>query len=289
MVGAEGEWRESTDRDLIAPYIAPELKEDLWALFASDTIRWDKLTVIPGLRYDHLSVVDEDMLSPSLGLTYQLSDDTLLRASVGRGFRKPYQSLIEGDPWFHIVNPNLESETIWSYQAGVETTKFAFARLKATLFDHRSTKTWVNDPATWAWVNDGSYERQGIELEAMSATFHNFSVNAGTMYEWLKPDQGKDNQVATANLLLQYDDTVWRCQLFGHYIWTDGDVKTWTYERRLNTVLWDATAGYRFSGPLAVQGEVFATLHNIFDADQYFSTYGLNAPRWIEAGVRFKF
>lgn len=290
VLGAEGEWRESSDRELVARYTAPTLDESLWALYANDTIRWQNLTLIPGLRYDHLDASGEDIVSPSLGLTYQVGEDTLLRTSVSHGFRKPYQSLIEGDPWFHIVNPDIESETIWSYQAGIETTKFSFARLKATLFDHQATDVWVTNPDTWAWVNDGDYERQGVELEALSATFHNFSVNAGTMYEWLKPDLGEDNQVATVNLLLKYDDTIWRFQVFGHYIWSDdAEVEGVTYEPHINTFIWDATAGYRFAAPAGIQGEVFASLHNMFDADQYFSSYHPNAPRWIEAGLRFKF
>ncbi|MHB8789188.1 MAG: TonB-dependent receptor plug domain-containing protein [Desulfobulbaceae bacterium] len=289
VLGAEGEWRENTDQDLLAPYTAPSLREDLWAIFINDTIRWERLTLIPGLRYDHLNVIDDDILSPSLGLTYQLREDTLLRGSLGRGFRKPYQSLIEGDPYFHITNPSLESETIWSYQVGVETARFSFARLKATLFDHQATDVWGHDPDTWAFVNDGDYERQGVELEAQSASFHNFSVNAGTLYEWLKPDQGEDNRVATVNLLLQYDDSRWRFQVFGHYAWTDDKVAAWTYQQQLGTFLWDVVAGYRFTAPAGIQGEVFTALHNISDEEQYFSTLFPNAPRWVEVGLRFMF
>lgn len=289
VLGAETEHRENTDYDLLAPYTAPDIGEELWALFANDTIRWERLTITPGLRYDHLSVTDDDLLSPSLGLTYQLGEDTLLRGSVGHGFRKPYPTLIEGDPYFHIINPNMESETIWSYQAGVETAKFSFARLKATLFDHQATDVWIHDPDTWAWVNDGDYERQGLELEAQSKTFHNFSVNAGGMYLLLKPEQGEDNTLSTANLLLQYDDTTWRFQLFGHYLWLDKGLEGLAYDEEVGTFLWDAVAGYRFTAPAGVQGEVFVALHNLFAEEQYLNYYFPNAPRWIETGLRFKF
>jgi vitamin B12 transporter len=288
VLGVESEWRKNTDYDLLAPYTAPTLDENLWALFVNDTIRWGQLTLIPGLRYDNLSAAD-DIVSPSLGLTYRLREDTLLRAGVGRGFRKPLPAVKEGDPYFNIINPNLESETIWSYQAGVETTRFAFARLKATLFDHQATDVWINDPDTWAWINDGDYERQGIELEALSASFHNFSVNAGGMYELLKPDQGDDNKLYTANLLLQYDDTRWRFQIFGHYVWVVDNEESFAIEPKTGSFLWDAVAGYRFTAPAGVQGEVFAALHNVFSEEQYFQVYFPNAPRWLEAGLRFKF
>ena len=208
----------------------------------------ERLTITPGLRYDHLSVTDDDLLSPSLGLTYQLSDDTLLRGSVGHGFRKPYPTLIEGDPYFHITNPNLESETIWSYQAGVETTRFSFARLKATLFDHQATDVWIHDPDTWAWVNDGDFERQGLELEAQSATFHNFSVNAGGMYVLLEPEQGGGQTPCTPPTCSSSMTTPSGASRSSVIIsgWTEG-LEGLTYDaEETGTFLWDAVAGWRF-------------------------------------------
>jgi vitamin B12 transporter len=294
VLGAETEHRESTDFDLLVSYAAPTLTEDLWALFVNDTIRWERLTITPGLRYDHLSVTDDDLLSPSLGLTYQLGDATLLRGSVGHGFRKPIPVEVEGDPYFHIINPNLESETIWSYQAGVETTRFSFARLKATLFDHQTTDTWVRDPDTWAVINGEDLERQGLELEVQSIAFHNFSVNAGGMYVLLKPEEGEESDMYTAKLLLQYDDTVWRFQVFGHYAWLDekellGITMPGLWEGKMGSFLWDAVAGYRFRVYEGVEGEVFAALHNIFSEEQYTQWVYPNSMRWVEAGLRFKF
>ena len=294
VLGAEIERRENTAYDLLTPYTAPTLKEELWALFVNDTIRWDRLTITPGLRYDHLSVTDDDLLSPSLGLTYQLNDDTLLRGNVSRGFRRPFPTVIEGDPYFDTINPDLESETIWSYQAGIETAALPFALLKATLFDHQSTDVWIRDPDTWAIINGEDFERQGLELEVRSDTFHNFSAGVGGMYVLMKPEHGEDNAMYTAKLLLQYDDSSWRFQLFGHYVWLDdesnpGITNAIMDEGEVGTFLWDAVAGYRFMAHAGVEGEVFAALHNIFAEDQYTQFVYPNAPRWLEAGLRFKF
>ncbi|MCL7488307.1 MAG: TonB-dependent receptor [Desulfobulbaceae bacterium] len=293
VLGAEIERRENTTFDLLAPYTAPTLSEEVWAFYVNDTIRLDRLTITPGLRYDHLSI-DDDILSPSLGLTYQISDDTLLRGSVGRGFRRPYPTLKQGDPYFDIINPNLESETIWSYQAGIETAALPFARLKASLFDHRTTDVWTHDPDTRAIINGEDFERQGLELEVRSGTFHNFSAGAGGMYVRMKPEHGEDQAMYTANVLLQYDDSRWRFQLFGHYAWLDDGSKQGVtgatmYEGEVGTFLWDAVGGYRFMAPAGVQGEIFAALHNIFAQDQYIQFVFPNAPRWLEAGLRFKF
>lgn len=293
VLGAEIEHRENTTFDLLAPYTAPTLSEEIWAFFVNDTIRLDRLTITPGLRYDHLSIGD-DILSPSLGLTYQISDDTLLRGSVGRGFRRPYPTIKQGDPYFDIINPDLESETIWSYQAGIETAALPFVRLKASLFDHRTTDVWTRDPDTWAVINGEDFKRQGLELEVRSGTFHNFSAGAGGMYVLMKPDYGEDNAMYTAKLLLQYDDSIWRFQLFGHYVWLDDEsnpgVSSATMdEGEVGTFLWDAVAGYRFMAPAGVEGEVFAALHNIFAQDQYTQFAYPNAMRWVEVGLRFKF
>ncbi|HEJ83631.1 MAG TPA: TonB-dependent receptor, partial [Desulfobacteraceae bacterium] len=293
VLGAEIERRENTVYDLLAPYTAPTLSEEVWAVYVNDTIRLDRLTITPGLRYDHLSIAD-DILSPSLGLTYQISNDTLLRGSVGRGFRKPYPAIKQGDPYFDIINPDLESETIWSYQAGIETAALPFVRLKASLFDHRTSDVWTRDPDTWAIINGEDFERQGLELEVRSGTFHNFSAGAGGMYVLMKPEHGEDNAMYTAKVLLQYDDSSWRFQLFGHYVWLDdesnpGITNATLYEGEVGTFLWDAVAGYRFMAHAGVEGEVFAALHNIFAQDQYNQFVFPNAPRWLEAGLRFKF
>ena len=288
VLGAEIERRENTDKDLLAPYIAPTSYEETWAVFVNDTIRFENLTVTPGLRYDHLSI-DDDILSPSLGLTYKVNDTSLLRANVASGYRKPINALQSGDPYFHITNPDLESETIWSYQIGAETTTIPNLRVKATLFDHQASDVWVRDPDTWAFINNGDYERQGIELELLTASFHNFSAAINGMYLWMKPEQEPDFNNFIANILLQYDDTKWQVQLFGHYIWVDDVLWPIMYEGETGTFIWDAVAARQFKVSEDIDAEVFAALHNIFDEDQYFDSYFPNAQRWIEAGVRIKY
>ncbi|HWY99639.1 MAG TPA: TonB-dependent receptor [Edaphobacter sp.] len=65
---------------------------------------------------------NNNVFSPSLAAAYTLTRTLRLRASAGHGFRLPtYVDLYYSDPTT-IGNPNLESESSWSYEAGAEWT-----------------------------------------------------------------------------------------------------------------------------------------------------------------------
>lgn len=288
VLGAEIERRENTSADLLAPYTAPTTYEEVWAAFINDTIRINKLTITPGLRYDHISITDDEV-SPSLGLTYQLTDTTLLRGNVSHGFRKPYPSVQNGDPYFYIANPQLESETIWSYQVGAETTAIPFLHLKTTLFDHQASDVWVTDPDTWATVNDGDYERQGVEVALRTESWHNLSLGLNGTYLRMKPDLEPDDTHYIANLLLEYNDNTWRGQLFGHYLKLGDASPPVMYEQKTDTIIWDAVVQRKLFIREGLQADLFAALHNILDEQQYSQLWFPIAPRWFEAGIRLKF
>jgi len=288
VMGADYEHRENTSRDLLASYSAPTTYEEVWAIYINDTIRLNKLTITPGLRYDNISIADDEV-SPSIGLAYQLNDQTILRGNISRGFRKPFPTIKTGDPSFEFINPQLESETIWSFQIGAETTAIPFLYLKATLFDHMASDVWVRDPETWAYVNDGDYERQGVEVSLKTESFYNLSLGANCMYVNMKPDHREDDTHFTANILLEYRDDKWQAQLFGHYL-DLGDVSPpVTYEAETGTFLWDMIVSRNILEREAFNADLFFALHNITDEKQYSQSWAPNAPRWVEAGLRIKY
>ncbi|MCF8037345.1 MAG: TonB-dependent receptor, partial [Desulfobacteraceae bacterium] len=81
-------------------------------VFVNDTIVLERLSVTPGLRYDHHSE-SGSFLSPSLGLAYTLGNETILRGSVARGFTAPPLSWTSGGALGLAPNPSLEEETVW--------------------------------------------------------------------------------------------------------------------------------------------------------------------------------
>ncbi|MCW5210951.1 TonB-dependent receptor, partial [Desulfobulbus sp. N3] len=65
--------------------------EDRHGVYGNVTYVKGKLSITPGLRYDDHSN-SEESINPSLGLTYLLAPDTLLRSSIAKGFSAPYLS-----------------------------------------------------------------------------------------------------------------------------------------------------------------------------------------------------
>ena len=167
------------------PTSSVRLYDEYWSLYLNDTITIDRWTIIPGLRYDHNSI-SKNLTNPSLGATYRYSANTLFRASISHGFRKPTIALKQGDVNinFFSANPDLEAEKVWTYQAGVETTAPRFCRLKATLFLHEAKDVWDNpvDP----YINTGKTTRSGVELEAESIPWHNLTLLGNTTYIYSK-------------------------------------------------------------------------------------------------------
>ena len=49
----------------------------------------DKLTLIAGIRYDYNNYYKRNLVTPRLHLKYNLTENTILRASLGKGYRSP--------------------------------------------------------------------------------------------------------------------------------------------------------------------------------------------------------
>lgn len=104
----------------------------------------DRLSATVGLRYDLSQVIDgrqESKLTPRLGLIYKASSATTFRASLGRGFRAPSiaelftQTLASG---FRVVpNPELQAETSWSAEVGINATIDNRVLLNIALYQER--------------------------------------------------------------------------------------------------------------------------------------------------------
>ncbi len=263
---------------------------DKWAVYANDTVSLGKFTVTPGIRLDHNNITGS-FTSPSIGVTYKLLDKTILRASVARGFTIPPLSFTSGGGVFLDPNPDLKSESVWSYQVGLESNMTDFLWVKATLFRHdlRDALTPVLQTSGNSIVtNNGDVRRQGVELEAETVPFFNISLKAGFAYVNKKPSEEPESTVNYAyNLSIKYDDRkTFMAQLFGHYVWWDlreGDAA------KYDTFIWDLNMRKGVYSTGKINTEFFATAHNIFNGSYYTFGDQKNPRRWIEAGLRVKF
>lgn len=274
---------------------------DRWALFANDTVEFGPLALTPGVRLDHDSVTGY-FVSPSLGLTWELGEHSVARASAARGFTSPPLSYTKGQGLFLLPNPQLTAEYGWSYQIGLESGLAELVNLKATLFRHETTKAMTteaitaNPPYKW-YVNGGDVTRQGYELEAESVPFYNLSLKLGHAYAHTKADAIPDDRAAnnwdTYSWLvgIKYDDRrSFSMLLSGNYVWWDFAPTMPAYaDPYYDTFIWDLTATKKFRTSDKTTLESFLTIHNLFSGDRYTSSLYPNPGRWVEGGLKFRF
>lgn len=268
-------------------------KEDV---YINDTIVWNKLSVVPGFRFDDTNDFGS-FFSPSLGATYKLSDSILLRATAARGFNTPNIGARFGDNAYLVSNPDLKVEQVTSYQAGIETTELATVWLKVSLFQHNVSKALENAPVGPAnapfseWINSDRVKHQGIEAEVKTLPVFNTALFGGAAYTSTKDFENSQGALGIPkymfNIGIKYDnDKLFRAVLQGHYIWWNQDA---SYLAQYNAMIFDISLTKTVYRQKDNACDIFFTAHNIFDGSQYSANYFPDPGRWFEGGVRYKF
>jgi vitamin B12 transporter len=265
---------------------------DRWGIYLNDTIVIDRWSITPGIRYDK-NTITGSFVSPSIGVTYQVWKDSVLRASVARGFTMPPLSWSSGGGLFLDPNGGLKSEKIRSYQFGGETAVLKYLWIKATFFRHE-----VDDTISYVYrgpVNNDIYEnkgktrRQGGELELQTVSFYNFYFVGGFSYIHFTPyNEGTGTKdLYSYSLGFRYDDNKsLHAELFGHYVWWNLDS---SYMAKYDNFIWDLNLTKKIFPQQKTSTELFLTAHNLFNGAQYTFVDSKNPRRWIEAGIRIKF
>ena len=265
-----------------------------WAIYANDTITVGRWTIIPGIRYDHNDITGS-FVSPSLGVTCRLGKDSIIRASVARGFTIPPLSWMSGGALFLEPNESLDSEEVWSYQAGVESSALKYFWVKATIFRHELEEALAFDmygagPPKYndICVNGGSIRRQGFELEVETLSFYNAALFAGYAFVDLKPADARGaDKIHSYDIGIRYDDgDSFSGLLLGRYVWWDLDSASGA---KYNDFIWDLNLNKKILNKKNITTELFCSIHNLFNASQYTFFDSKNPERWAEAGIRFKF
>lgn len=127
--------------------------------------------------------------SPKLGLDYQLNDDTMVYASVSKGFKSGGFNVRAKQ----VSNPEsvqpYDEETVTAYEIGVKSTLFDRLILNATyfysdyediqlsIFSQSSDGTFFGD-----FTNAGEGVIQGVEVEFTAALTEAFSISGNLAY-----------------------------------------------------------------------------------------------------------
>lgn len=241
-------------------------------VYLNDTFTLGDFAVTPSARYDHTGTED-DLFSPSLGVTYALTEESVLRGYTSRGYSLTSLNRLDS------------TEKVWTSQLGFETGDIPYLWLKGTFFR--------ND--TWNLRSDTGTEKQrqlkhGYEVEARTLPLLNTSLSAGYTFIHATDDATGDVLDGvprnTVNAGIRYQDRRnFRALLTGRYIDWNGHRQNGKYDG----VVWDLHLAKELQLSEQVSLELFLSVRNILDADQYVSEIYKNAGRWGEVGVRCNF
>ncbi|WP_305731120.1 TonB-dependent receptor plug domain-containing protein [Trichlorobacter ammonificans] len=276
-VGAEYEHVRMSGNDTLAQTDLYRRRADRWGLYLNDTLTVGKLSFSPGIRLD-LTGSSGEQVSPSFGVTWQVTEDTLLRAYTATGYSLPT---------FTVDRP---AEKVWTSQVGVESSAIPWLWLKATLFRNETRDISVYDWDSSGWSMDRQV-RQGVEGEFRTVPYLFTSLRGGYSFvDAVNPATGaiaRDLPRHTLHLGLQYDDRRYlQGMLNGRHIWWNAADY---HNGRYQGLIWDlhltATPFGRGNG----RPELLLSLRNLFNGSQYLDEAYRNPGRSIEGGVRFRF
>ncbi|MDO5622233.1 MAG: FepA family TonB-dependent siderophore receptor [Paracoccus sp. (in: a-proteobacteria)] len=187
-------------------------KQILLGLYAEANIEWDdKLTLTPGLRFDHSDTFGTN-LSPSLNAEYRFDENWTMKLGVARAFKAPnlfqlnpnyvYSTMGNGCPWVDGVrlsgpcyvmgNPDLDAEISLNKEIGIAYEGDSGMTASLTYF-HNDYKNKIqsgqiqnNPDATtnrlFRWENTGPAVIEGLEGNFATPLTETLALNTNFTY-----------------------------------------------------------------------------------------------------------
>jgi vitamin B12 transporter len=271
-------------RDLLS--LAPPIYDRTWDSYAgylNGTLSIGDLAILPGVRFDSTGF-SGDHMSYTLGVTYQLTEKTTLRAYAAQGFS------------LAMLAFNTGTQKVRTAQGGIESGAVPFLWLKGTYFFNGLQNAESVGPIGSVTATDQN--RQGFELEARTTPFLGITLSGGYTYLYaVDEESGKRLQTnghqsvppQVYKLALDYDNPA----LAFHGALTGSGVE-WNaspgFVARSAGVIWDLNLKWKPPLQHALTPELFFSAHNLFDGVQTTNTLLCTTPsRWYEGGARFGF
>lgn len=118
-----------------------------------------ELTLIPAVRYEMISDVDDDIFTPALSAIYKLTDEIKLSGNVSKVWNEPNFDQL----YFpYMSNPDLKPEEGVSSDIGVEYSKNNFSA--AVTGFYITTKNLIMNDAYWIPQNVPNTKQYGVEF-----------------------------------------------------------------------------------------------------------------------------
>jgi len=172
--------------------------------FCQDKITLDNnFSVTLGARYDYRYLTEgksEGQISPKLGLSYQVNQDTTLRFSLGQAFRAPSLGEIYLKREIHSginfkKNPNLRAEKLRFYgEIGLRRKIFNFLKIDTSLFLYN-----FSDMIFWQRLSENEFQVTNLNRSMITGS------ETGIKFSW-----GKLSALANYTYLDAKDKTAGR-------------------------------------------------------------------------------
>ncbi len=267
----------STSADYGWTYSPYRINTDRWNIFLNDAVTFGPICISPGVRFDHNQTI-ADEFGATLGITWQLTDSTILRAYTGKGYGLPIMNI-----------ERASAIKVWNSQIGFESMAVPYLWVKGTLFRN---ETWDNrDALNIDYTVPERRVAHGAELEARTAPLFNTSLGGGYTYT-NTTRTGDNSQVSpdtarqTVQLSLRYDDKTFRGMLNGRHIFWNSPPE---YNAKNNGLIWDLHFGATLLKTQDTSLELFGSGRNLFNSPYYDRDIFPDPGRWFEGGIRVKF
>lgn len=198
-----------------------KFKNKGWAGYISDAFMMfdDKLTITPGVRFEHVSEDYRDNKSekriistdkqwlPGITAGYQLTPEWFLYTNAQKSLRAPQVTQI-------VNNGQLGSELAWNYEGGFRYTPTTELSFNADYYriDYTDNKI-IYDNTSAKFLNLGKSRYQGIELEAYYVPFEGMKLHAGYAYlaseQLVGPNAGNEMPYASRHQLVMDGSYQW--------------------------------------------------------------------------------
>jgi iron complex outermembrane receptor protein len=261
----------------------------------------------------------KNSISPKGALVWKPLDGTTLRISGGKAFRTPplnqlYKTWISDSSTLRTTynsNPQLDPETVLSWDVGAEQKLWKGAKIKATYFENYlsdmiynvTTSTIIIAGKTYKdlkYTNVGGAESKGVELEAEQSfgkylrLFAGYTYTDATLTEYAPNTAlvGKQLQQAPRHMLNAGVDasygpaslyTTWRYVSKRYSTDDNSDVVSGVYGSYDPFMVWDIKTAYKVSE----RATVSLSLNNVLD-EKYFVYYVSPGRSWF-VNMDYKF
>jgi iron complex outermembrane receptor protein len=182
------------DEDPYILYLNDKRDSTVWALYIQDEFDMtENLILNLGLRYDHYSTFGET-LNPRCALIYNPFEMTFFKLIYGQAFRPPnsYEAFYEDGGIFSKANPDLQPETIRTYELVWEQFFGAYLHGSVSLFYYRIKNLIEHhfDPADdlLVFMNTGSAKARGVELQLAGQLDNGLEGRINYAYQDAKDD-----------------------------------------------------------------------------------------------------